>query len=52
MPNTYNKLTDEYLAIKYEFDKAEDYINKNDNNYCVAYWRRVLDSLNRNLNKF
>lgn len=51
IPKTHNQLTDEYLAIKNEFDKAEDYFNKNDYNKCVAHCRNVLDALNRNLKK-
>lgn len=51
IPKTHNQLTDEYLTIKKEFDKAEDYFNKNDYNKCVAHCRNVLDSFNRNLKK-
>ncbi len=51
IPMTHNQLTDEYLIIKKEFDKAEDYFNKNDYNTCVAHCRNVLDVLHRNLGK-
>jgi hypothetical protein len=51
IPKTHKQLTDEYLTIKKEFDKAEDYFNKNDYNKCVAHCRNVLDALNRNLKK-
>lgn len=51
IPKTHNQLSDDYIDIKREFDKAESYFNQKDYNMCVAHCRNTIDSFNRNLKK-
>jgi hypothetical protein len=51
IPKAHNQLSDDYIDIKKEFDKAESYFNNKDYHKCVAHCRNAIDSFNRNLKK-